>query len=392
MARENYPEIRKYDLIAETEQYSLSNAAMAWVPQVVLSGQATYQTATATLPKSFGQMGLTGMAKDQYKVAVDVTQNIWDGGQSKASRAMATAESREQDSRTDVALYALRSRVDDLYFGILLLEERKAQTEETIKVLESNLRRMRTYYNNGVAMRSDVDAVEADLLTAKQQLNQVEASRASFRQMLELFIGKQLSCTQLKRPDATGVADRTVARPELNMFGAQLGTISAQRKQLSASLMPRVSAFAQGFYGYPGLDMFENMKNSDLSWNAIVGVRMQWNIGSLYTKKNNIGKLDAAKRRVDVERDIFLFNTQLQTVQLDGEIVRLQKALEHDERIVELRRSVRKSAESKLENGVIDATDLLRKIAEENTAQLNKSAHEIELLQTIYRLKTTLNQ
>ena len=398
LARENYPEIRQYDLIAETEQYNISNAARAWIPQVVLSGQATYQSATPTYPEAFNQMiaanglEMSGIRKDQYKVAIDVSQNIWDGGQSRANREIAEAEAAVERSRVDVSLYDLQSRIQNLYFGILLLDERVAQTETLIEVLEANLNRMRTYYRNGVAMQSDVDAVEAELLTARQTLSQVEASRASYRRMLEVFIGQPLTDKTLTRPAMVDVASRTSARPELAMFEAQSDKLAAQRKAIDASVMPRFSAFAQGYYGYPGLDMFKSMVSSEWTLNAIVGVRMSWNIGAFYTKKNNISKLDAAERQIAVQRDVFLFNTEMQTTQDDGEIARLRSAIEDDNRIVELRRSVRMAAESRLENGVIDATDLLRKIADETTATLNRSTHEIELLQAIYRLKTTLNQ
>ena len=156
--------------------------------------------------------------------------------------------------------------------------------------------------------------------------------------------------------------------------------------------MPRFSAFAQGFYGYPGLDMFKDMMSSKWTLNALVGVRMTWNLSAFYTKKNDIAKLNTAGQQVALQRDVFLFNTQMQTVQDDGEIDRLKSAIEDDKRIVELRKSVRIAAESNLKNGMIDATDLLQKIADENNALLNLSTHEIELLQAIYRLKTTLNQ
>ena len=398
LAREHYPEIRQYDLIAETEQYNISNAARAWIPQVVLSGQATYQSATPTYPEAFNQMiaanglDMSGVRKDQYKVVIDVSQNIWDGGQSKANREIAKAEAAVECSRVDVSLYDLQSRIQNLYFGILLLDERVAQTETLIEVLAANLNSIRTYYKNGVAMQSDIDAVEAELLTARQTLSQVEASRASYRRMLEVFIGQPLTDKTLTRPAMVEVASRTSARPELTMFEAQSNILSAQRKAITASVMPRFSVFAQGYYGYPGLDMFKSMVSAEWMLNAIVGVRMSWNIGAFYTKKNNLNKLDVAERQISVQRDIFLFNTQMQTTQDDGEIARLRSALEDDNRIIELRRSVRMAAESRLENGVIDATDLLRKIADETTATLNRSTHEIELLQATYRLKTTLNQ
>lgn len=398
LAREHYPEIRQYDLIAQTEQYNLSNAARAWIPQVTLSGQATYQSATPTYPEAFNTIlqangiEMAGISRDQYKIAVDVSQHIWDGGKSKADKAIAEAEAEEQRSRVDVSLYELQSRVDNLYFGILLLDERKAQTEALIEVLASNLARLQTYYKNGVAMQADVDAVEAELLTARQSLGQVESSRASYRRMLEIFIGQPLAAENLERPAMQQLQSRTSARPELALFEAQVDKLAAQRKAVNASLMPRFSAFAQGYYGYPGLDMFKSMVSSAWTPNAIVGVRMSWNIGAFYTKRNNLEKLNTAEKQIAVQRDVFLFNTQMQTTQDDGEIARLRQAITDDSRIVELRRRVRMAAESQLKNGVIDATDLLRKISDETAAALARSTHEIELLQATYRLKTTLNQ
>jgi len=398
LAREHYPEIRQYDLIAQTEQYNLSNAARAWIPQVTLSGQATYQSATPTYPEVFNAIlqangiEMAGISRDQYKIAVEVSQHIWDGGKSKADKAIAEAEAEEQRSRVDVSLYDLQSRVDDLYFGILLLDERKAQTEALIEVLASNLARLQTYYKNGVAMQADVDAVEAELLTARQTLVQVESSRASYRRMLEIFIGQPLASEHLERPAMRDLQSRTSARPELALFDAQESKLAAQRRAINSSLMPRFSAFAQGYYGYPGLDMFKSMVSSAWTPNAIVGVRMSWNIGAFYTKRNNLEKLNAAEKQIAVQRDVFLFNTQMQTTQEDGEIVRLRQAIADDERIVELRRRVRMAAESQLENGVIDATDLLRKITDETSASLARSTHEIELLQATYKLKTILNQ
>ena len=398
LAREHYPEIRQYDLIAQTEQYNLSNAARAWIPQVTLSGQVTYQSATPTYPEAFNTIlqangiEMAGISRDQYKIAVDVSQHIWDGGKSKADKAIAEAEAEEQRSRVDVSLYELQSRVDNLYFGILLLDERKAQTEALIEVLASNLARLQTYYKNGVAMQADVDAVEAELLTARQSLGQVESSRASYRRMLEIFIGQPLANKNLERPAMRELQSRTSARPELALFEAQVDKLAAQRKAVNASLMPRFSAFAQGYYGYPGLDMFKSMVSDKWTPNAIVGVRMSWNIGAFYTKRNNLEKLNAAEKQIAVQRDVFLFNTQMQTTQDDGEIARLRQAITDDSRIVELRRRVRMAAESQLKNGVIDATDLLRKISDETAAALARSTHEIELLQATYRLKTTLNQ
>ncbi|MCH5221088.1 MAG: TolC family protein [Muribaculaceae bacterium] len=398
MAREHYPEIRQYELISQTEQFNLSNAARTWIPQVVVSAQATYQSATPTYPDVLANMlaaqgiEMAGLRKDQYKVALDVSQHIWDGGQSKAARAATQAEAIEQRRAVDVDIYALEERVEDIYFGILLLDERIAQTEAKIGLLQSSFDKVCTYCRNGVAMQADADAVEAELLTARQALQQAQVSQSNFRRMLEIFIGQPLADERLPRPAMCDLQSRESARPELELFDARLDLLSAREKSVVSSVMPRFSAFAQGFYGYPGLDMFKGMMSSDWTLNGIVGVRMSWNIGAFWTKKNSLQTLRTAREQVEVQRDIFLFNTQLRTTQEEGEIARLRDAVADDERIAELRRSVRMAAESQLANGVIDTTDLLRKITDETTAVLNKNTHEIELLQAAYKIKHTLNQ
>lgn len=398
LAREHYPEIRQYDLVSQTEQYNLSNAAKAWIPQVTLSGQASYQTAAAEYPDAFNAMmqangiKMEGIRKEQYKIAVDVSQQIWDGGKSKSEKRTVEAKAAEQRTMTDVSLYGVQSRVDNIYFGIILLDERKTQTENLIKLLESNLSRMKAYHKNGVATQADVDMVEAELLTAKQTLEQIKYSHASYCRMLELFIGKPLSGGKLERPAMQDIAEGTSARPELELFNAQENTLNVQKEEVKSSLMPRFSAFAQGYYGYPGLDMFKSMTSSRWRLNAIIGLRMSWNIGVFYTRKNNLKKIDAAQQQIAVKRDIFLFNNEMQRVQDEGEIKRLRKAVEDDSRIAELRQKIRIAAESQFANGVIDATELLRRITDETAALINRSTHEIELLQAIYKLKTTLNR
>lgn len=397
LAREHYPEIRQYDLIALTEQYDLSNAARAWIPQVTLSGQASWQSDTPTFPGALGEilasrgMQMEGIRQEQYRAAIDVSQTIWDGGHTRAAKEMARAEAAEKRQRTEVDLYALQSRVDDLYFGILLLDERLTQTTAQISLLESNLARMRSCVANGLATQSDANAIEAELLTVRQTREQIETSRASYGRMLELFIGQPLAAEGLERPAEPALGDGS-QRPELALFEARDQRIDVQHQALNSALMPRFSAFAQGYYGYPGLDMFQSMRSSEGNLNALVGVRMSWNIGAFYTRRNDLGKLRTARQQIDIQRDIFHFNTRLQTTREEGEIARLRKAVASDSRIVELRRAVRMAAESQLENGVIDTTDLLRKITDETTAMLNRSTHEIELLQALYQLKHTLNQ
>ena len=398
LARKHYPEIRQYDLVRRTEEYTLSNARRAWLPQLSLAAQATWQTEVPSFPNALAGMlaqqgiDMPGMNKDQYKAALELNQTLWDGGKSEADKRIARAEAAEQARSADVDLYALQGRVDNLFFGILLLDERIAQTRLTLDLLRSNLEKVRALQRNGVAMQSDADAVEAELLTVNQQLTQVTASRDSYRRMLEIFTGRPLDGERLERPDASEPRSMESSRPELALFDATADKLTAQERLVKAATRPRFGLFAQGYYGYPGMDYFQSMMSPDWSWNAMAGVKMSWNFGAYYTRKNSLAKLRTAKEQVEVQREIFLFNTRLQTAEESGDIARLRKALADDDRIVALRRSVREAAESKLRNGVIDTDDLLRKITDEAAAATARSAREIELLKTIYELKHTINR
>ena len=398
LAREHYPEIRQYDLVRRTEEYTLSNARRAWLPQLSFAAQATWQTEVPSFPNALAGMlaqqgiDMPGMNKDQYTAALELNQTLWDGGKSEADKRIARAEAAEQARSADVDLYALQGRVDNLFFGILLLDERIAQTRLTLDLLRSNLEKVRALQRNGVAMQSDADAVEAELLTVNQQLTQVTASRDSYRRMLEIFTGRPLDGEQLERPDASEPRSMESSRPELALFDATADKLTAQERLVKAATRPCFGLFAQGYYGYPGMDYFQSMMSPDWSWNAMAGVKMSWNFGAYYTRKNSLAKLRTAKEQVEMQREIFLFNTRLQTAEESGDIARLRKALADDDRIVALRRSVREAAESKLRNGVIETDDLLRKITDEAAAATARSAREIELLKTIYELKHTINR
>ena len=339
LAREHYPEIRQYDLVRRTEEYTLSNARRAWLPQLSLAAQATWQTEVPSFPNALAGMlaqqgiDMPGMNKDQYKAALELNQTLWDGGKSEADKRIARAEAAEQARSADVDLYALQGRVDNLFFGILLLDERIAQTRLTLDLLRSNLEKVRALQRNGVAMQSDADAVEAELLTVNQQLTQVAASRDSYRRMLEIFTGRPLDGEQLERPDASEPRSMESSRPELALFDATADKLTAQERLVKAATRPHFGLFAQGYYGYPGMDYFQSMMSPDWSWNAMAGVKMSWNFGAYYTRKNSLAKLRTAKEQVEVQREIFLFNTRLQTAEESGDIARLRKALADDDRI-----------------------------------------------------------
>ena len=398
MARKHYPAIRQYDLISQSQDYNMSNVSKAWLPQVSLSAQATYQSDVARWPDQFESMlaaqglDMPGLRQDQYKVQIDIQQTIWDGGKSKAEKTLTESETQQSLRAADVEMYALDNRIDNLYFGILLLQEQKRQVEDMIARLQNNLDYVNALVDNGVAMQADADAVEAQMLSSGQTLHQIKSSEESFRKMLELFIGDSLGTGSLSLPQTHQLMIAESQRPELMLFDSQIKALEAKNQMLNVALTPKFALFAQGYYGYPGLNMFENMMSSRWSLNGIVGIRMSWNISSFYTDKTSRMKIRNAIDRVKMQKDIFSFNNRLQAEQDDAEIRRIKAVLADDDRIVRLRQNVREAAEARLQEGAIDMNDLLTKISDESAAMIARSTHEIELVKAIYDLKYTLNR
>ncbi len=401
LARENYPLIRQYDLIAKTTELSVSNAAKAYLPQVSLSAQATYQSDVASFPERLQSLYQTvgvdmkGLNKDQYKVALDVTQIIWDGGATRARQQAERADGEVSQQSVSVELYALNERINDLYFGILLLDKQLAQNTEATALLQSNYSSVEGMVDNHVALQSDLDAVEVELLAKEQQRTQIESAAAVYRKMLAIFTGKETVMTdnlvmpQAVEPDASAVVTN---RPELSLFDARLTQLDARRSGIDATHMPQFGAFAQGFYGNPGLNLFKDMTENKWSWNYIVGITMRWNIGSFYTRKNNLSKIEQARKQIETSRETFLFNTSLQLTQEREQVERMRKIARDDARIIELRTSIRKSTESQYANGVATINDVLRDLMAENQAKIMQATHEIEIIKGIYDIKTTLNE
>lgn len=398
VAQENYPAIKKAGLLEKTLDLDLSDINRGWLPRISVYGQGTVQNVVPSFPSALSgvleQMGqeIDGLGKWQYKIGVDVSQTIWDGGTSKAQRQMNRAKEAVQQSSVDVELYAVRQKVESLFFAILLTEEQIAQNRQTLLLLGKNLDQINVMLRNGTAMQSDADMMEAQMLTLKQGITQAESAVKGYRQLLSLYTGENTSDKALSMPTATLPNSQVSARPELQLFDTQMESARAALRLSDTSTMPKVGLFAQAYYGYPGFDYFKSIISRDMSFNILAGIKMSWNIDAFYTKRNTSDKTALNLAQIKADRETFLFNSQLQSESQTAAIEGLRKVMTDDTRIVELRSNVRKAAESQLNNGIIDMTTLLSKITDENLAQLTAKFHEIQYLQEIYKLKYTLNQ
>ena len=388
MARENYPQIRQLGLIEASEKYDLSIAASTWIPQLSVSGKATWQSDVVEMPFEIPGFELD-MPHDQYSLTASLTQHIWDGGASSSKRAAVKADAEVSRGQTEVSLYSVRSRVQNVYLGILLLDEQISQNRLLMESLMRNADEVKAMMDNGMAYKSDLDMVNVNILDCRQQTDALCADRAAYVRMLSLLTGQDMSGKDLAVPsDAEAVDAATVLCPELDLYAARLRQNEARMKQLNANISPQFDLTLQGGFGRPGLNMLEN----EFAPMFVAGVKMQWNIAPLYTRKNDIRKMEIQRRDIELEKETFLFNTELDAAQQQTEVDKARMMLERDDEIIELRESIRRAGEEQYRNGTIKMTDLMDMTDDEHDARLARSVHHIQLLMAIYDLKNTVGQ
>ena len=395
-AEHNYPIIRQYDLIARTTELTVRNIQKAWFPQISVTAQGSYQNKVTAWPENlqglFAQMGLQlqGLNQDQYKVGIDVRQTLFDGGTIGSRREIARGEGAVQAAQTEVDLYKIGQRVHEMYFGLLLLDEQLRLNADVNALLRSNEAQLAAMLKSGTASAGDFENVKAERLSAEQQQTELLSQRQTLQRLLSLFCG--IPVDSIRRPPVPNLPSGENKRPELRLFDRRLQLTDAQEKALDAQLLPQLGLFAQGYYGNPGLNLFEDMMKRRWSWNGIAGLKLTWNLSALYTHRNEKSKLRVQHELIENARQQFLFNNQLDETQQSENVRRFRAIAQRDGEIIALRTAVRKAAESKLAHGIIDVNGLLREINKENAAKTQQAIHEIDMLKAMYDLKFSHNE
>ena len=395
-AEHNYPIIRQYDLIARTTELTVRNIQKAWFPQISVTAQGSYQNKVTAWPENlqglFAQMGLQlqGLSRDQYKVGIDVRQTLFDGGTIGSRREIARGEGAVQAAQTEVDLYKIGQRVHEMYFALLLLDEQLRLNADVNALLRSNEQQLAAMLKSGTASAGDFENVKAERLSAEQQQTELLSQRQTLQRLLSLFCG--IPVDSIRRPAVPNLPSGENKRPELRFFDRRLQLTDAQEKALDAQLLPQLGFFAQGYYGNPGLNLFEDMMKRRWSWNGIAGLKLTWNLSALYTHRNEKSKLRVQRELIENARQQFLFNNQLDETQQSENVRRFRAIAQRDGEIIALRTAVRKAAESKLAHGIIDVNGLLREINKENAAKTQQAIHEIDMLKAMYDLKFSHNE
>ena len=387
MARENYPQIRQLNLIEEASHYEVASISKSWLPHLSVSGKAAYQSDVVEMP--FDIPGFTfDLPHDQYSLVGEISQTIWDGGVSGRQKEVTVSGAQVQKEEVEVSLYSVNERVQKIFLGILLYDGQLQQNSILEKSLERNARHAQACIENGTAYRSDLEMIQVNILNCEQQREELVRDRQTYVEMLEKLTGTSLEGQEFVIPDESPewLFQEEILRPEIGLYNARIQQQEAMVRQLNSKISPKFSLSLQGGIGRPGLNILEN--SFQPYWTA--GVKMSWDIGALYTRKDEKRKLDAQMREIESDKETFMFNTGLDAVQMRNSIDKAKSLLDRDREIIALRESIRASGEEQYRNGVITMTDLMSRIDDEYDAKVAASIHRIQLLMAIYDLKNCL--
>ena len=374
--------IRQKDLLAQSNEFTIANAKSGYLPQLAVYGQATYQSAVTEIPNQ----PVEPLSKDQYKIYAEVNQVIYDGGGIKKQSALQTISSQVEDEKIEVELYKIRERVNQLYFGILLLDAQLGQVELLKQDLQSSINKTEAAIRNGIALRSSGDLFKAEYLRAEQQAIEFQSTRNAFLLMLGNFVNEQFpQGTKLEKPSAFILpGEAQINPPELSLFRSQTELTATQFEAGNVRNLPKLSLFVQGGYGRPGLNFLLN----EFDAYYLGGVRLSWSLGGFYNSQRDKSLRDNNLDMINVQKETFLFNTNLSLQQSEQEIIKLKKLIEVDNELIALRTKIKNTSRSQQENGVITEHDFLLDLSAENQARQNQLLHEVQLMMAYYNYKT----
>ena len=385
LAQQHYPLIKQKDLLKQTSGLTIENLGKNFLPQVSFNGQATYQSDVTSVSIPIPGITINPPSKDQYKLLADVSQLVYDGGIIKEQKNLQQLNEAAEQQKIEVELYKVKERVNQLYLSVLYLDEQLKQVELVKTDLSTGLKKTETMVNNGVAFRSNVNLLQAEILKAEQRTIELAASRKGMLDVLALFTGETYNeNTVLERPVANAANIADIQRPELKLFSAQQQLFTSQYKLIDAKNRPKASVFWQGGYGRPGLNFLKN----DFAFFYTTGVRLNWSFGGLYTQKREKQIAGINQKTIEIQKETFLLNTNTTLKQQQSEIDKLQQLIDKDAAIIDLRVKVKEAAKAQLENGVITANDYLREVNAEDQSRQALITHQVQLLQAQINYQT----
>jgi len=360
------------------------NLVKGWLPTLDANGSLLYNSSVVDMGGVLGALSIPGIAgaikplpHEQYKITVDVTQVIYDGGAIKGARALEKADLNINVKQTEADLYKLRGQINSYYFNLLLLARQKELLDNYLEIIKKRIASMQSAINNGVIIKTDADVLTSEKIKIEQQLAENEIRKTSFLKILSDLTGKEIDgSTEFIQPsESVGPSDE-LTRPELQLFDLRKEQLSAGMKVIESKRMPKAIGFATLGYGNPpGSNFFKN----EFAPYYVVGASIKWNIFD-WNKTRNEKQIITFQQSIIVNRKNDLTDNLKRLLESkNSEMLSLKALIDTDSELITLRKRITASAESQYQNGTITATDYLNELNSERQALINYEIHKINL-------------
>ena len=385
MVTKNYPLAKQSDLLYDKANLDIEAMNKGKLPKLDINAQATYQSDVTSLPIQIPNVTVEPPNNDQYRATLDISQSIYNGGLIDASVKVKEATTKVDQQEVEINLYGLKNKVNQLYLSVLLLQENRALLRAKEKQLQTRINEVKAEVKYGTLLPSSANALEVELLKIKQNYSELDYSKSNLIQRLSLLLGRELNIdVALQQPEVVITPPKEKDRPELMLFELQKEQIDFSSELLTKTNSPKISAFAQGGYGNPGLNMLDNSFKTFY----MTGLRLNWNIFDWNKTKTEKQSLQINKEIINTQKETFELNNNLELVNLQTEIYKLQELIVFDEAIISLRENMVKTAESQLKNGVITSSAFISEFTDMFEAKSTLNLHKTQLLlkQILYQI------
>ena len=372
LVKENYPTAKQIDLLQQKSNFEIDAINKDKWPKLNLIAQGTYQNQVTYIPNPT----IEPVNNDQYRANLDVNQLIYNGGSIDANSKLKTAQTKTQQQQVEVNLYQLKSRINQIYFSILLLQEQNDLLISKQKQLISKIAEVKTGIKFGAILPASEKVLEAENLKVKQQLATILYDKKRLFENLSALTYTTISDNTIL--DKTAVNRNTSAennRPELQFFQLQNDQIEASKNVISKTTIPKINVFGTAGYGNPGLNMIDNSFQPIF----LVGLRANWNVFDWNKTHSEQQALAVSTEIIASEKEAFLLNNNMQLQDINNEIQKSETIIASDFEIINLREDVVKAADAQLKNGVITSSEYLVEFTNLYEAKTNQKIHEIQL-------------
>jgi outer membrane protein TolC len=391
-AEQRDPRLRQLAIRESQTALRLRSIAAERFPSIGGSAQAQHQSVVTKFPGAPGFAG-PSIPHDTYDASVAVTEPLLDPTRS-ARVAVERAQLARARAEVATSVYGVRQQVNASFFAVAMLEARHEALATTLADLEAQAKVVDARVRNGSALRGELAAVRAEILRRRQDDAQLLAERDAARRILGDLTGMSvpadapiaLPSLEARVREARAGQDSLGARPELERFARTRDLLARQADATSAQTRPRLSAFARGGIGKPGLNMLSTRPES--YW--LGGVQVQWNPLDWGRSTRERQTLDLERNAVETEEAAFRDALRRSTVSDLATVSRLEQVLATDDEIVTLREQIVREAAARFRESTITAAEYVDRQTDLLAARIARSLHRVELAQARAAYLTTL--